>query len=406
MIPACNELHVSSVVSNTSIPLYVTGFHQSQRMESAATGATANHTQQIASPASSQIQPNQLSIDEILDVVLKVEFSTLLNLFPRSNDLPYQPWSDGTSATAVVSSASNSPVFQTPTAPRANHRRSNSPVVRKIMTYMAKFGGYGNGAGQFTEPSSVTVDGRNRILVADTKNHRIQMFNVFGHFDRQFGQAVNFKLNYPNRIAVSMTTSRLVITERAPSNRVQTYTLQGRHLFTFGVGEIKHPRGLAIDNNDNMIIVECKVMMVIILNREGQLISRFGCSRHVIFPNSVAVNHEREIFISDNRGHNVQVFNYEGILLRTIGGEGLTNYPIAVAINQRGEVVVADNHNSFNLTVFTQQGELVAGYESKTKHAECLDVALTNDGVAILTSSDFNVYCYPYQDDCPYLQNH
>ncbi|KAK7097030.1 hypothetical protein V1264_004069 [Littorina saxatilis] len=329
-----------------------------------------------------------------------------------SQTQPYQTWSNGidqpgTTSTPPVNdvfSMSNNPMFEAPTPQRGTLLRSYPPIRRTRMQYISKFGEYGNAEGQFTEPSGVTVDGFNRLVVADTNNHRIQIFDVYGKFKSQFGNHPDSKLTYPNRIAVSKTTGKVVITERAPSHRVQTYTLQGQPLDIFGEDILQHPRGVAVDKDDNIIIVECKVMQVTIFSMKGDVLSRFGCSEHLQFPNSVAVNNRQEIFISDNRAHNVKVFTYRGALLRTIGCEGLTNYPIAVSINQLDQVVVADNHNNFNLTVFTQEGELVAGYESKTKHAQCFDLALTDDGVAVLTSKDFKVYCYPYQQDCPYLQ--
>jgi hypothetical protein len=37
---------------------------------------------------------------------------------------------------------------------------------------------------------------------------------------------------------------------------------------------------------------------------------------------------------------------------------GITNYPIGVGINATGEVTIADNHNNFNLTVFSQDGQV------------------------------------------------
>ena len=396
----------------------------SQTQTSTYQAQTSNYQRSTPSPMTSS-QPNSASlVDEAVfnfnNLSLNQANGTnanhtlqYANYSRASNQIqPYQAWSNGVdqqsdSSTIIdVFSMSNNPMFEAPTTPRNSHSRSYPPIKRTRMQYMAKFGEYGNAVGQFTEPSGVTIDGRNRLVVADTNNHRVQIFDVFGRFQSQFGPAVNSKLTYPNRIAVSKKTGKVVITERAPSHRVQTYTLQGHHLDTFGEDILQHPRGVTIDKDDNIIIVECKVMLVTIFNMKGDVLSKFGCSEHLQFPNSVAVNNEGEIFISDNRAHNVKVFNYVGRLLRTIGREGLTNYPIAVAINQRGEVVVADNHNNFNLTVFTQQGELVAGYESKTKHAQCFDLALTDDGVAILTSKDFKVYCYPYQDDCPYLQNH
>ena len=54
----------------------------------------------------------------------------------------------------------------------------------------------------------------------------------------------------------------------------------------------------------------------------GNVLNKFGCSKHLEFPNGVMVNDRQEIFISDNRAHCVKVFNYEGVYQRQIGGEG------------------------------------------------------------------------------------
>ena len=42
--------------------------------------------------------------------------------------------------------------------------------------------------GQFTEPSGVAVNAQNDIIVADTNNHRIQIFDKEGRFKFQFGE--------------------------------------------------------------------------------------------------------------------------------------------------------------------------------------------------------------------------
>lgn len=85
-----------------------------------------------------------------------------------------------------------------------------------------------------------------------------------------------------------------------------------------------------MDNKGRIIVVECKVMRVLIFDQVGNVLQKFGCSKHLEFPNGVVVNDKQEIFISDNRAHCVKVFNYEGAFLRQIGGEGLTNYPIGM----------------------------------------------------------------------------
>ena len=66
-----------------------------------------------------------------------------------------------------------------------------------------------------------------------------------------------------------------------------------------------------------------QVMRVIIFDQLGNVLNKFGCSKHLEFPNGVVVNDRQEIFISDNRAHCVKVFDYEGNFLRQIGGEGM-----------------------------------------------------------------------------------
>ena len=91
-----------------------------------------------------------------------------------------------------------------------------------------------------------------------------------------------------------------------------------------------------------------------------------------------------------------KVFDYNGNFIRQIGGEGITNYPIGVGINANNEILVADNHNTFNLTVFSQDGQLINALESKVKHAQCFDVGLMDDGSIVLASKDYRIYVYKY----------
>lgn len=70
--------------------------------------------------------------------------------------------------------------------PAMNHqmmgpsRSNNSSLKRQKMIYHQKFGEFGVLEGQFTEPSGVAVNGQGDIIVADTNNHRIQIFDSNG----------------------------------------------------------------------------------------------------------------------------------------------------------------------------------------------------------------------------------
>jgi len=266
------------------------------------------------------------------------------------------------------------------------------------MIYHCKFGEFGILEGQFTEPSGVAVTADNEIVVADTNNHRIQVFDKDGMFKFQFGEVGkrDGQLLYPNRVAVVASSGDIVVTERSPTHQVQVFSKHGTFVRKFGADVLQHPRGVTVDGWGRIIVVECKVMRVVIFDMMGNVLNKFSCSRYLEFPNGVVVNDQMEIFISDNRAHCVKVFDYQGNYLRQIGGEGVSNFPIGVGLTASGEIAIADNHNNFNLTVFSQAGQLLGALESKVKHAQCFDVALMKDGSIVLASKDYRLYIYRY----------
>ncbi|XP_018326062.1 brain tumor protein [Agrilus planipennis] len=335
-------------------------------------------------------------------------FSTTISDLNLNSINPYEKWSNGGSDSIFqngtadpysLTSAGTDPMLDlTSKLISAPIFPPKSQIKRQKMIYHCKFGEFGVMEGQFTEPSGVAVNAQNDIIVADTNNHRIQIFDKEGRFKFQFGECGkrDGQLLYPNRVAVVRTSGDIIVTERSPTHQIQIYNQYGQFVRKFGANILQHPRGVTVDNKGCIVVVECKVMRVIIFDQTGAVLQKFGCSKHLEFPNGVVVNDKREIFISDNRAHCVKVFNYEGVYLRQIGGEGITNYPIGVGINASGDILIADNHNNFNLTIFTQDGQLVSALESKVKHAQCFDVALMDDGSVVLASKDYRLYIYRY----------
>ncbi|PAA51420.1 hypothetical protein BOX15_Mlig030930g3 [Macrostomum lignano] len=268
-------------------------------------------------------------------------------------------------------------------------------VARARIQYHMKFGEFGLTDGQFTEPSGVAVNAQQEIIVADTNNHRIQVFSVTGQLRFHFGEngRREGQFTYPNRVAVHRATGNIVVTERSPTHQVQVYTRLGEFIRKFGSDVLQHPRGVCVDRDGRVICIECKIMRVVIFDSSGVVLKTFKCSR-LQFPNSIAVDGNYRIYISDNRAHCIRVFNYHGVYLGQIGMSGVTNYPIGVAVRSDGNIVVADNHNNFNVTVFNPQGQLVQALESRIKHAQCFDIDLLDDGSIVLASKDYRIYIY------------
>ena len=185
---------------------------------------------------------------------------------------PYEKWSSG----GMGDIFQNGDIFSTCADPMmdittklisANIYPPKSQIKRQKMIYHCKFGEFGVMEGQFTEPSGVAVNAQNDIIVADTNNHRIQIFDREGRFKFQFGECGkrDGQLLYPNRVAVVKASGDIVVTERSPTHQVQIYNQYGQFVRKFGANILQHPRGVTVDYKGRIIIVECKVYHIYIM---------------------------------------------------------------------------------------------------------------------------------------------
>jgi hypothetical protein len=195
--------------------------------------------------------------------------------------------------------------------PQVEYNMKNSvQLTRSKMIFHCKFGEFGVNNGQFTEPSGVTINTNNDIIVADTNSHRIQIFDREGNFKFKFGECGkrDGQLLYPNRVSIVKQTGDIVVTERSPTHQIQIYNSQGQFLRKFGAAILQHPRGVYVDYKGRIVVVECKVMRVIIFDLYGNVLNKFNCSKYLEFPNGVCCSRPgpndafgEEIYISDNR---------------------------------------------------------------------------------------------------------
>ena len=66
--------------------------------------------------------------------------------------------------------------------------------------YRFSWGSFGSGAGQFQNPHSIWIDGDDRVLVCDRSNRRLQIFNLDGAYQGEWGG-----LQLPDDVAVDAT---------------------------------------------------------------------------------------------------------------------------------------------------------------------------------------------------------
>ena len=122
-----------------------------------------------------------------------------------------------------------------------------------LSTSVLSFGKKGSGKGCFNSPSSIAFDSTGKVYVADTNNHRIQVFTAEGRFLRMFGRRGQGKGELNSPIGVAINTSDMVYVSENNNHRVSVFTSEGQLVTSFGrngkgPGEFVWPCGLAVDD--------------------------------------------------------------------------------------------------------------------------------------------------------------
>jgi ABC-type Fe3+ transport system permease subunit len=159
-----------------------------------------------------------------------------------------------------------------PRAVAVNSRRevflSEYGLVERVQQFAARgekllagFGHPGNAPGEFNRPEGMCVDSQDRIYVADSCNHRIQVFSSDGKFIRAYGKAGKGKgeLSYPYDICVDAAGRQYVC--EFGNSRIQVFDANDQPLEIIGgpgaaPGQFSNPWGVALDSAGNLYVAD------------------------------------------------------------------------------------------------------------------------------------------------------
>ena len=127
--------------------------------------------------------------------------------------------------------------------------------------WLGAFGRPGTGPGEFSRAEGVGTDAQDRIYVADSCNHRIQVFSREGAFIYQYGGAGKGpgQLSYPYDVRVDAAGRQYVC--EFGNSRIQVFDAQGKSLEILGrqgsdPGEFFNPWSLALDSRGNVYVAD------------------------------------------------------------------------------------------------------------------------------------------------------
>ena len=185
-------------------------------------------------------------------------------------------------------------------------------VFNQQGTLLFSFGETGAGKGQFNFPLGIGIGVADRIYVADSGNHRVQIFSSEGKYRSQFStetQQQQIKPSDPTDVVVDSAAGKCFVVDN-DNHWIFAYDLKmGKPSGVYGTmgmekNEFRFPFLLDMDQEGNIYVVEAINTRLQVLNTEGNYITTIGGwgveMGEFYRPKGVALDTKNRVFVSDS----------------------------------------------------------------------------------------------------------
>ncbi|KAJ6224190.1 hypothetical protein RDWZM_002735 [Blomia tropicalis] len=241
---------------------------------------------------------------------------------------------------------------------------------------MMKIGSRGTNPGCFTWPRGVACAPDNSIVVADSSNHRVQVFDSTGRFQFEFGSYGSGEGEFDCLAGVTVNRIGHYIVSDRYNHRIQVFDASGRFLRAFGTegrsdGKFSYPWGISTDALGFIYVCDKENHRIQVFQSDGTFVGKFGSigsrSGMLEHPHYIAVSNTNRIVVSDSNNHRIQIFDVNGRSLSTFGQEGSAEgqfkFPRGVAVDENGFIIVGDSGNN-RIQIFNPDGTFLKSFGS------------------------------------------
>ena len=171
------------------------------------------------------------------------------------------------------------------------------------------FGRQGSATGEFGWPIGVCVDDRDRVIVSDFWNDRVQVFDEGGKFLFQLGN--NFeKLNNPFH-CVSYKESFIVADSH--NHVIKVFDSESQFLYKFGGrgnedGQFEYQDGLIVDGRGNLLVCDRGNNRIQMFTMNGRYVGKTTCELRD--PLLAALLDDDKLVVTEKDGNRISVIKY------------------------------------------------------------------------------------------------
>ncbi|XP_025018081.1 RING finger protein nhl-1 isoform X1 [Tetranychus urticae] len=241
---------------------------------------------------------------------------------------------------------------------------------------MFKIGTRGTEPGCFTWPRGIACGPDNSIVVADSSNHRVQVFDSTGRFLHEFGSYGSAEGEFDCLAGVAVNRIGQYIVSDRYNHRVQIFDPSGRFLRSFGCegrvdGRFSYPWGITTDSLGFIYVCDKENHRIQVFQSDGTFVGKFGSIGNrpglLEHPHYIAVSNTNRVIVSDSNNHRIQIFDVNGRSLSTFGCEGTEEgqfkFPRGIAVDDQGYIIVGDSGNN-RIQIFNPDGTFLKAFGS------------------------------------------
>jgi tripartite motif-containing protein 71 len=235
-----------------------------------------------------------------------------------------------------------------------------------IVSPSLQFGTFGAGSGEVNEPAGICVSNAGEIYVADTFNHRIEVFNASGEPLRTWGEAGSAPGQFIAPQGIAESAKGEVFVADTGNDRVQVFDTVGSFLRQWGsfgdkVGEFKEPSGITVDV-DRVYVVDQDNQRVQVFDINGKPLLALGNygdkPGEFNRPSDVTVDREANLYVADSFNDRIQMFDPLGHPIRSWGSAGSHNglFAMPTGVCFRDEKIYVADSTNHRIQVFDPEG--------------------------------------------------
>jgi len=270
------------------------------------------------------------------------------------------------------------------------HLKPNPLMARPVL--IKSWGRKGGEPGELNSPERMALGPDGLIYVADTNNHRIQVFDSEGSLVKSWGQYGNLDGEMKKPHAVAVGSDGIVYVSDNGNRRILKFDKNGNQIAKLGDKKTvsSNITGIAVDAKGNIYTVDTDKHRIVVYDQKGEVIKTIGkkgIGKGAMMedPADIAIDHAGNIYVVDASNKRIQKFDANGNVSAVIGFEAKLDDPTGIGLAKNGNIYLADKGLK-QIFVYDSTGRLIARWGDKKseneneRFAEPTDVVIDNTG--------------------------